>query len=1159
MKTFYSAITIITIVLLSPILFAQNILTGRDAKKIIGNTELIRTNKFSEIPSYIKYEKGNQPSTIPYLNSLSKNLKIQPDLNLVLISETQDELGFTHYRYQQYHNNTPIEFTMWIVHSKNGKIVSQNGFIHKSIQVSKVPGISIQTSITKAIQFVNAKSYRWENAQEEAYIKVEQNNDKATFKPTPSLTLLPKGTDYSSDNYLLAYKMNIYASEPLSLQTIYVDANSGEIINSIEKIHHADANGTAHTGYSGIRNLTTDSVSANLFRLRESGRGLGIETFDMKKGTDYNNAVDFTDTDNTWNNANSQFDEYATDAHWGAEMTYDYFFSQHNRNSIDDQGFKLISYVHFDNAYNNAFWDGSRMTYGDGNGNPLTSLDIAGHEISHGLTEFSANLIYQAESGALNESFSDIFGTAIEKFSRPTNWNWELGEDLGTAFRSLSNPKSKGDPDTYFGTNWASLTGADQGGVHTNSSVQNYWFYLLSQGGTGTNDNGDSYNVNGIGVEDAAKVAYRNLTVYLTRTSKFADARFYAIVSAADLFGDCTSKVGSVTDAWYAVGVGSSYVPYVLADFNVESTLSCAAPFDVQFENNSSNGRTFLWNFGDGTTSTDINPFHTYTAQGNYNVSLTATGGTCGIHDTIKTSYIQISDTLPCSINLPAFGNAVTQTKCSGKLYDNGGPNGDYKSSFNSSITIEPTGASSVILNFLSFDVEAGQNGSCNYDKLTIFDGSSTSSTVIGEYCNNNIPTSVTSSGGAITIRFTSDGGVEGAGFALEWICNQPNTPPTPNFMVQSNACDGSAEFTDNSNNSPTSWEWNFGDGATSTSQNPSHIYMKNGRYDVTLKSINAFGSKSITKMEVVKINFASTPTFNVAPICNWQKDTLIATSPGNSKWYQNLFDNTSIHDGDTLITPPIGSTRTYYLQQSNSSIQNNVGPVDNSFGTGGNYTGDQSLIFNVDEALTIETVEVYANGAGPRTIELHDNLGAVLASKNVTLTDGLNVVSLNFNVPPGTDFELTTAAGSQSNLYRNNTGANYPYSVNNLIQITSSTAGPDFYYFFYNWKVVSLSCLSERVNVEAVVNICTGINEANSGIDFSIYPNPAQDEFTVSFKGKASNTSIQVMNAIGQEILSVKTLQNQEVINASSWTKGVYVVKITQGEEVDFERVVIQ
>jgi Zn-dependent metalloprotease len=116
--------------------------------------------------------------------------------------------------------------------------------------------------------------------------------------------------------------------------------------------------------------LDTVGAKDSMFRLREAGRGNGIETYVTSV-----NAVDFIDTDNNWNNVNANLDEAATDAHWGCEMTYDYFFLEHNRNSLDDAGLALIRYVHYDNLYANAFWDGQRMTYGDGNGtNPARLL-----------------------------------------------------------------------------------------------------------------------------------------------------------------------------------------------------------------------------------------------------------------------------------------------------------------------------------------------------------------------------------------------------------------------------------------------------------------------------------------------------------------------------------------------------------------------------------------------------------------------------------------------------------------------------------------------------------------------------------------------------------------------------------------------------------------
>ena len=271
------------------------------------------------------------------------------------------------------------------------------------------------------------------------------------------------------------------------------------------------------------------------------GRGTGIETYNLKKGTTYASGVDFTDADNTWNNVNANKDEVATDAHWGAEMTYDYYKNVHSRNSYDGNGAKILSYVHYSSNYNNAFWDGVRMTYGDGDGTtftPLTALDVCGHEITHAVTTNTANLIYSNESGALNESFSDVFGQTIEIWARPTKYSWKIGEDItpsGNGIRSMVNPNLFGHPKYYKGVSWYAGA-ADNGGVHTNSGVQNYWYYLIAKGSTGTNEKGNAFKIDSLGIDKAAKIAYRNLSVYLTSSATYADARIFSILSAADLF-----------------------------------------------------------------------------------------------------------------------------------------------------------------------------------------------------------------------------------------------------------------------------------------------------------------------------------------------------------------------------------------------------------------------------------------------------------------------------------------------------------------------------------------------------------------------------------------------------------------------------------------------
>jgi len=315
------------------------------------------------------------------------------------------------------------------------------------------------------------------------------------------------------------------------------------------------------------KNLVPEAnIIAGKYRLRESGRGIGIATYDAKNQAGYQQAVDYVDSDSSFTDMN---DRVGVSAHWAAEAIYDYFLSDHGRNSYDDAGARIISYTRYGNNFVSAFWGGGRMHFGDGDGSingPLVALDVVGHEFTHGVTEFSSNLIYQGESGALNESFSDIFGILVEFDVEGINGDWLLGEDFGPYRRSMENPNSRNCPDTYMGTYWASTdpNEPDFGGVHTNSGVQDFWFYLLSEGGSGVNDNGDAFTVAGIGIDDAAQIAYRSLTVYLMPTSHYFDARQASINSALDLFGVNSNQVQAVTDAWFAVGVGNPYGIYAL-------------------------------------------------------------------------------------------------------------------------------------------------------------------------------------------------------------------------------------------------------------------------------------------------------------------------------------------------------------------------------------------------------------------------------------------------------------------------------------------------------------------------------------------------------------------------------------------------------------------
>jgi gliding motility-associated-like protein len=682
----------------------------------------------------------------------------------------KDFRGDTHVRYEHYYNGYRILGSDVIGHFQNSILFSING----RLRIPKTLRSNIideNDALQAAKMSSGAKSFKWEFPEEEYMLKVWRNDTSATYFPKGELVYAPQNLDFSNE-LTLCYLFEINSEEPLMRKNIFINATNGTFWCEEDLLHIIDVKGTANTKYRGDRLIMTDSAAPGNYRLRESGRGGGVETYDMNKGTKYSAAVDFTDTDNYWNNYNANLDEIGGDAHYGAEMTYDYFKQNFNRNSFDDKGAKIRSYVHYRNNYVNAFWNGSVMTYGDGNGStitPLTTVDICGHEIAHAVTSYSARLIYRNESGALNESFSDIFGNAVEYFADSNEFSWRMGEDImasANGIRNMANPKTHRDPSTYKGQYWYSGKG-DNGGVHTNSGVQNFWFYLLTNGATGTNDNGDSYTIDSLGINKAEQIAYRNLTVYLTASSDYDEARYYAIQSAADLYGQCSKEVHETTNAWYAVGVGDKYdSSAVLAQFGGDSNY-CQANDTVRFLNTSVNAKSFIWHFGDGKTSTQINPKHTYPSQGTYTVSLIAESCYNNIMDTVKKiDYVLIDSTRDiCNGYLLPKGAWDSVYACDGYIYDHNGES-DYDGLLRDTLTVNFGTTDSAQITFLEMDYEN------RYDSIYVYDGASTKSRLLGGFTGRNLPfggQKMVLYNGAVTIRHFSDPYVVGTGFKLKF------------------------------------------------------------------------------------------------------------------------------------------------------------------------------------------------------------------------------------------------------------------------------------------------------------------------------------------------------------------------------------------------------
>jgi bacillolysin len=483
-----------------------------------------------------------------------------------------DQLGFTHQKFAQYYQGIRVEHADYTVHAKGGTVESISGDFEKIAGLNITPSLTADVALGRALASVGARKYMWQTNEANA----------ASFMPKGELVIVRNArVSATTGPLVLAWKFNVYAQQPISRAYVYVDARNGEVVLTDAIIKHTAATATFATAYSGTRQIADGTTSGGYF-LHEVTRGNGIETYNCNKGNSYTAATNFVDADNNWTAAeynNANFDNVAGDAQLGAQCTYDYWKAVHGRNSYDNAGAKILSYVHFDDTpgdgvgYENAYWDGTEMTYGDGatRFRPLTAMDVCGHEIGHAVCQTTANLTYSGESGGMNEGLSDIWGASIEAYAvanlgvisggvKPKS-TYLIGEEIDkqqAALRSMSDPRSLGQPALYKGQYWYTGT-ADNGGVHTNSGVLNYWYYLISNGSTGTNELGNSFSVSGLGLINAAKITFRMESVYMVPGSTYANARTYSIQAATDLFGAGSQQVQSVTNAWYAVGVGAAY------------------------------------------------------------------------------------------------------------------------------------------------------------------------------------------------------------------------------------------------------------------------------------------------------------------------------------------------------------------------------------------------------------------------------------------------------------------------------------------------------------------------------------------------------------------------------------------------------------------------
>ncbi len=466
--------------------------------------------------------------------------------------------GLTFVKYNQLYKNIPVYNSMLNVRVKNNAVINFNGEFYPYISIDTVAVLSAHKALEELLNTYGNAQFAWQDAASEQRLKYMKSDKNATYYPSAKKVIVPLKSEDGTYQFRLAYQFDIYTVEPLARELVMLDANTGSILTREPILCNEDVQGKGKTLFSGVRTFSCDSLNKDSFILRSNK--YQVQTINGRNWQQLDSNLIYTNQQSEWPK------KYQTvlDIQWGLERTKDYYLSKFNLNSINDSGFKLYGVAHAGNHLANAYWDGFCAFFGDGDWvqyKNFTSLDVCGHEITHGVTQKSAHLIYSYESGALNESYSDIFGKCIEHTYLPDSFNWLVSQKImfkGDCLRNMSNPNLKNHPKYYKGLNyWPNYDSWDNGGVHENSSIQNYWFYLMVEGGKGNREDNTAtpFTVNGIGWQKAETLALFTLRHYLTPHSDYHEASRLSILAAKDLFGSFTKEAYEVQLAWWAVGL----------------------------------------------------------------------------------------------------------------------------------------------------------------------------------------------------------------------------------------------------------------------------------------------------------------------------------------------------------------------------------------------------------------------------------------------------------------------------------------------------------------------------------------------------------------------------------------------------------------------------
>ncbi|MEU4171968.1 M4 family metallopeptidase [Streptomyces sp. NPDC026665] len=676
---------------------------------------------------------------------------------LVVKDVVKDNDGTLHTRYERTYAGLPVLGGDLVVHtppaSQATGTVSTTFATKRAIKVASTTA-SVTRSAAGAQALKAAKSLKAEKPATDSARKVVWAGTG-----TPRLAWETVVSGFQDDG------------TPSKLHVI-TDATTGKEITRYEGIQ----TGTGNTQYSGTVTLNT-TLSGSTYQLTDSTRG-SHKTYSLNNGTSGTGTL-MTDADDVWGTgAGSNTQTAGADAAYGAQTTWDFYKNTFGRSGIKNNGVAAYSRVHYSTAYVNAFWDDSCfcMTYGDGTSSThaLTSLDVAGHEMSHGVTSNTAGLNYTGESGGLNEATSDIFGTGVEFYANNSTdvGDYLIGEKIningdGTPLRYMDKPSKDGSSaDSWY-------SGVGNLDVHYSSGPANHMFYLLSEGSGSKTINGVTYNsstsdgvaVAGIGRAAALQIWYKALTTYMTSTTNYAGARTAALNAATALYGANSTQYAGVANAFAGIAVGGHVTPpangvTVTNPGSQSSTVGTAVSLQISASSTNSGSLTYSASglpTGLSISSSTGAITGTPTTAGTYSTTVTVTDSTGATGTASFTWTVSSGGGGTCTsaqlLGNPGFeSGATTWTATSGVITTDSGQaahGGSYKAwldgygsthtdTLSQSVTI-PSGCKASFTFWLHIDT-AETTTSSQYDKLTVTAGSTTLAT----YSNLNKATGYT-------------------------------------------------------------------------------------------------------------------------------------------------------------------------------------------------------------------------------------------------------------------------------------------------------------------------------------------------------------------------------------------------------------------------------